>query len=845
MGYRFRNALMAYLGTVDDKGFQDDGTSNTAPSLLAKKIMSTREDYPDAVFFTAMNIMDSHDTQRILWSLTPGGRNREEKEFNAANLAIGKANLKLASMIQLTMPGAPTIYYGDEVAINGDDDPDDRRAFPWGDTGHVTSYVSDTNMLAHYQQMTAIRAANPVLRSGDLKFLLTDDTARTLAYGRRTSTAAAIVAINPQAVSQTLSINVAGYLPNGVAFNNAATGAAAGTTAAGLISVNLGPRSGIVLVAAAGQDLTPPAAPTNLVATAGNAVVGLSWTGAISATNYNVYRSELSGGGYTLLGNTSALTYTDSTVTNGRHYYYVVKALDSAGNESAASNEANGNPAFPIGYAVLQFPKEITHTLGITPTVTIYGQTFVAGLTDANGNPALIKAQVGYGDATTPMMWTTWVDMTYNTKVGNNYEYQGNLRPTMTGNFDLLVRFSTDGGVTWTYGDQDGAFPGEPGTDMPGKLHVLANSDQTAPNRPCSLRVSDWGATKIVLAWSPVGPNDPAACPTATPTPVPPTTTPTSVPPTATNTATAQPATMTATATRTATTVPTTATTVPTTATTVPTTATTVPATATRTATTVPATATTVSATATRTATTVPATATRTASPAAATATRTATAAPSFKQYLPLVLFKGSANPQPPRPAARQPQVVTGSGDAAALYRVYRSTTQGSGYVQIAEVAAPTTAFTDTTVSTNVNYYYVVTAVDAALNESAFSNEASQTAAPKVVQVTFDVTVPVITPADRTVYIVGNQPEICNWCNPHTTAMTKVDATHWTITIPFLEGLEVQHKYTLGTWDNVEKQADCTSEVANRITNVTYGSNGTQSVSETVEQWRGIAPCGS
>src|SRR5207253_8344524 len=100
------------------------------PSLFARKLNSLREDYPDATYYTLMNLVDSHDTKRILWSLTPGQSNREDKEFNAANLALGKRRLYLADVVQFTVPGAPTIYYGDDGALNGAADPDDRPTRP-------------------------------------------------------------------------------------------------------------------------------------------------------------------------------------------------------------------------------------------------------------------------------------------------------------------------------------------------------------------------------------------------------------------------------------------------------------------------------------------------------------------------------------------------------------------------------------------------------------------------------------------------------------------------------------------------------------------------------------------
>ena len=91
MNYRFRNAILGFFGKVDNKGFPDDGQSDQPPSLFASKLNSIREDYPDATYYTLMNLMDSHDTERILWSLTPGQYNREDREFNAANLAHGQA----------------------------------------------------------------------------------------------------------------------------------------------------------------------------------------------------------------------------------------------------------------------------------------------------------------------------------------------------------------------------------------------------------------------------------------------------------------------------------------------------------------------------------------------------------------------------------------------------------------------------------------------------------------------------------------------------------------------------------------------------------------------------------
>lgn len=88
----------------------------------------------------------------------------------------------------------------------------------------------------------------------------------------------------------------------------------------------------------------PPSPPTGLTATAGNALVLLSWTASTGATSYNVYRSTTSGSGYSQIANgLTSTSYTDTGVTNGTTYYYVVTAVNSSG-ESGYSNEASATP---------------------------------------------------------------------------------------------------------------------------------------------------------------------------------------------------------------------------------------------------------------------------------------------------------------------------------------------------------------------------------------------------------------------------------------------------------------------------------------------------------------------
>ncbi|RAV22235.1 Kelch repeat-containing protein [Paenibacillus contaminans] len=91
-----------------------------------------------------------------------------------------------------------------------------------------------------------------------------------------------------------------------------------------------------------------PTAPINLAATGGNVKVDLSWSAVTGSTGYNVKRSTTAGGPYTTIATgVTGTTYTDTAVTNGTTYYYVITAVN-AGGESANSNEASATPNAPV-----------------------------------------------------------------------------------------------------------------------------------------------------------------------------------------------------------------------------------------------------------------------------------------------------------------------------------------------------------------------------------------------------------------------------------------------------------------------------------------------------------------
>jgi len=180
-------------------------------------------------------------------------------------------------------------------------------------------------------------------------------------------------------------------------------------------------------------------------------------------------------------------------------------------------------------------------------------------------------------------------------------------------------------------------------------------------------------------------------------------------------------------------------------------------------------------------------------------------------------------------------------------YEVRRSDVSGGPYTTLGLVAGAT-SFVDLNVVQGATYYYVVRAVDTSFNRSADSAEVQATAQLRTVTLTFNVTVPDTTDATgRSVYIAGFLDRLDGgfpqW-DPGGVVLTRLDATHWTITFTGAETTAIEYKYALGSWDFVEKGAAC-DEIANRQLTLTYGVDGNQIVNDTVLNWRNVSPCGN
>jgi fibronectin type 3 domain-containing protein len=157
---------------------------------------------------------------------------------------------------------------------------------------------------------------------------------------------------------------------------------------------------------------TPPAAPTGLQATAGNAQVSLTWTASAGAASYHVKRSTTSGGPYnTAVASPTAANYNDTSVTNGTAYSYVVSAVNAVG-ESANSSQASATPAAPTANVTITIDP--TKTKSISPY--IYGINFYSGITGA-------PPQLTF-DRTGGNRWTAYNWETNASNAGSDYLYE-------------------------------------------------------------------------------------------------------------------------------------------------------------------------------------------------------------------------------------------------------------------------------------------------------------------------------------------------------------------------------------------------------------------------------------
>ncbi|MGE0826875.1 MAG: glycoside hydrolase family 13 protein [Candidatus Binatia bacterium] len=179
--------------------------------------------YDPEVTSVQLNLLDSHDTARFLTSVNGD-----------------KTALQLAVLLLLTLPGAPCVYYGDEVGVDGKHDPDCRKAFPWDTT------VWDHSLYTFVKKCIALRHSHPALRRGEYRRLYAKDG--VYAFARKLGDEVVVVALN--AAREARRVDIPGYLvglQDGRSLRDVWS-PRTWTVHKGIVpSVELAPRSGVVL----------------------------------------------------------------------------------------------------------------------------------------------------------------------------------------------------------------------------------------------------------------------------------------------------------------------------------------------------------------------------------------------------------------------------------------------------------------------------------------------------------------------------------------------------------------------------------------------------------------------
>jgi glycosidase len=187
-------------------------------SAADRKLRELRLAYPLAATQVMMNLVDSHDTDRLVsMALNPDrGYDKDNrvqddnpKYDNAKPGAEHYARARLVALLQMTYVGAPMIYYGDEVGMWGADDPTCRKPMLWEDLQPYEQPEENAVMREHldfYRRAIALRHAHPALRCGAVTTLKTDDAAGAWVFARSDDTEQLIIALNASPAPHVLTV---------------------------------------------------------------------------------------------------------------------------------------------------------------------------------------------------------------------------------------------------------------------------------------------------------------------------------------------------------------------------------------------------------------------------------------------------------------------------------------------------------------------------------------------------------------------------------------------------------------------------------------------------------------
>lgn len=237
MNYLFAGATIAYTAGSRVLPELIEGRDYAAtPALSAMSYAATidwiQRLYPQEIQLAQLNLLNSHDTARLL-TIAQGDR----------------ASVELATLLLLTFPGAPSIYYGDEIGLPGGSDPDSRRTFPWDEPAEW-----DQATLAYHKQLIAIRHAHAALRTGSFHRLYAD--LDVYAFVRIQGDQRLLVVVNTAEAPRTVIAPIANLFTTKRPLVALYGTAAAQIDSMGLLQIDIAPRAGAIMLEGAEQSDT-------------------------------------------------------------------------------------------------------------------------------------------------------------------------------------------------------------------------------------------------------------------------------------------------------------------------------------------------------------------------------------------------------------------------------------------------------------------------------------------------------------------------------------------------------------------------------------------------------------
>ncbi|MBR2988440.1 MAG: glycoside hydrolase family 13 protein [Clostridia bacterium] len=148
--YPLKNAIISFVR---------DGRAEE----LERVVNTLVNNYPPKVLKNLMNTLSTHDTQRILTALSHDQlpqTKAERANYRITDLSLAKKRVKIAGLLQYTLPGTPCLYYGDEAGMEGCEDPFNRRCYPWGS--------EDKDTVEYFTALGKLRAFDE-FNDGDIK----------------------------------------------------------------------------------------------------------------------------------------------------------------------------------------------------------------------------------------------------------------------------------------------------------------------------------------------------------------------------------------------------------------------------------------------------------------------------------------------------------------------------------------------------------------------------------------------------------------------------------------------------------------------------------------------------